>query len=184
MAVLCAAACARRRAVGCGGCGCHCGRHGVRSGELPSSARREERGAARRAERRSGHVRAGGEGAGPSARGRRERKERERKEKERKEKKERKKRRKENEKGKKKWRKREEKWEKGKREKGGEHAPAAIAAPVGHARRRSRVRSWARRAGRGRTEGCDRGVQMSGSGPSKDREIGRENGSTSMTKNF
>ena len=73
---------------------------GVRGGELPSSACGEERGAARRAERRSGHVRAGGEGAGPSARGRGERKERgkrKRKEKE-KWKKERKKRRKRKEK--------------------------------------------------------------------------------------
>ena len=82
--------------------------------------------------------------------------------------------------------KEKKKWEKGKRkrEKGGERVPAAIAAPVGHARRRSRVRGWARRAGRGRTEGCDCGIQMSGSGPSKDREIGRENGSSSTTKNF
>ena len=65
------------------------------------------------------------------------RKERERKEKERK-----RKGRKEKEKGKKKWRKEERKWKKKERERkgGGECAPAATAAAVGHARRRSRVR--------------------------------------------
>ena len=68
-----------------------------------------------------------------------ERREREGK---RKERKEMRKREKEKGKGEKKWRKEKRKWEKEKgREKGGgECAPAATAAAVGHARRRSRVR--------------------------------------------
>jgi len=65
--------------------------------------------------------------------------------------KEKRKRKKEKRKGKREKRNGEKEKKNGKKGKvkkrGGERAPAAIAAPVGHARRRSRVRGWARRAG-------------------------------------